>query len=192
MVGTRQWISEVQVPTTTRAQTPSSNGLYSVYFEKLLIQGKKISQIISYIWLNQDPQTAQVLDGYFKRGDDEQLKKLLFAEEHETDEYKLLLKVFKDKHYLPIFDPADKGFLKFRIAIDKFEGNISDPGPGDNGLLTVTIPYPPRPEVSDDTMAPQEGYAPIKTSELKEWLDQAPDEKPYFYENNPYIPTTTS
>lgn len=195
MLGTREWVCKTQknISPEEKDKNLNDNNLTSKYLDKLLTQGKKLSQIISYIWLNQDPQTAQELDGYFKRGDDQELKKLLCAEDPETDEYQLLLKVFKEKQYLPIFDRDDKNFFNFRVAVDKFEGNISDPGPSDNGILIVTIPYPPRPEISDDIHDnPLEGTAPIKISELQEWLEQSPHNQPYFYENNPYIPSTCS
>lgn len=194
MIGTREWISRVQ-STLTKLQGDSDN-INVVYFEELLEQGKKISQIIAYIWLNKDPKTAQKLDGYFKRGDDGELKKLLFADDPETNEYKLLLKVFS-KEYLPIFMKDSKDFIKFRVITNTFEGSLSDPGPSDNGILSITIPYPPRPEIHDDVNDEgeeiiEEKYTAIKESELQEWLDKDPDKPPYFYENNPYIPATSS
>ncbi|AUB42255.1 hypothetical protein COO91_08367 [Nostoc flagelliforme CCNUN1] len=197
MIGTKQWISKVEV-TIEGKRKRNVDTINVEYFKQLLQQGKKISQIISYIWFDEDHDTAKKLDGYFKRGKNDDLKKLLFAQAPETDEYKLLLKVFKEEKYLPIFDKDDEQFFMFRVVTDQFEGNISDPGPSDNGILTVTIPYPPRPEIFDDfdeysnTVIPQNGFTTIKQSELKEWLNQAPDEPPYFYENNPYIPATSS
>lgn len=195
MIGTREWISTVQ-QALIGLQKDSDN-INAKFYLKLLKQGKKISQIVSYIWLNEDPETAQKLDGYFKRGDDEELKKLLFAEDPETEEYKILLKIFQKEH-LPIFSQDDKEFVKFRVETNTFEGRLSDPGPSDNGILSITIPYPPRPELSDDydeannKILPLNGFAAIKQSELKEWLDQEPDQAPYFYENNPYIPASSS
>lgn len=190
MIGTREWVERTQKHISQDSVTKKN--LTSQYFDKLLTQGKKLSQIVAYIWLNEDCQTAQKLDGYFKRGNDEELKKLLCAEDPKTEEYQLLFKVFKDAKHLPIYDRDDLNYLKFRVIVDKFEGNISDPSPSDNGMLTVTIPYPPRPEILDDTLVLEQKVAPIKKSELKEWLDQAPDRQPYFYENNPYIPATSS
>ncbi len=177
------------------------------FFQKLLSQGKKISQIVSYIWLNEDRETAEKLHEYFKSGKHEVLEKLLFANKVErndqgelTDEYKLLLKIFKAEH-LPIFDPEDKGFFLFRVTIDKFEGSISDPSPSDIGsngsrLLVLTIPYPVPPAIlndldcSDET--PQTGFALIKKSELITWLGQDPNVPPYFNDNNPYIVASSS
>ena len=189
MIGTRQWMCKTQ---KCISQEDLNNGnLTSKYFDKLLTQGKKLSQIITYIWLNKDYQTAQKLDGYFKRGNDEELKKLFSAKDPQTEEYKLLLKVFGKETYLPIYNQDDLKYLKFRVIVDKFEGDIDDPGPSDNGVLTVTIPYPPRPEISDNSES-QKKVAPIKKSELEEWLKHPSDRQPYFYENNPYIPSTSS
>lgn len=188
MIGTRQWMCKTQ---NQLSQQELNNGnLTSQYFDKLLTQGKKLSQIITYIWLNQDYQTAQKLDGYFKRGDDKELKKL-FSAKDSGEEYELLIKVFGDEKYLPIYNQDDLKYLKFRIIVDKFEGDIDDPGPSDDGVLTVTIPYPPRPEISDNSESDKE-VMPIKKSELEEWLKQPSDQKPYFYESNPYIPSTSS
>ncbi|MDZ7969789.1 MAG: hypothetical protein RM368_33410 [Nostoc sp. DedSLP03] len=200
MIGTRQWISKVEVIIQGDNQGDNfiPETINAKFVKQLLKQGKKISQIISYIWLNEDPETAKKLDGYFKRADQDELKELLFAKNPETDEYKSLLKVFKQNNYLPIFDEEDKQFIEFKVVTDQFEGNISDPGPSDNGILTVTIPYPPRPEIFDDfdeqsnTEIPSNGVTVIKQSELKEWLIQAPNDPPFFYENNPYIPSTCS
>lgn len=184
MIGTREWISKVQ-DTISDGDNISDNS-------QIFKQGKKISQIISYIWLEQDKEAAQELDRYFKRANTEEgkknLKKLLFANDSETNEYKLLFKIFKDTKHLPIFHPDDENSFEFRVVPDKFEGNQSDIQA--NGRITITIPYPPRPEIFDDTTVEVKGFTIIKQSELKEWLIQAPDEKPYIYENNPYIPTT--
>jgi hypothetical protein len=194
MIGTRQWISKVQTTLDLDNLTPVESPSINVqYFKKLLKQAKKISHVISYIWLNEDRETAQELDGYFKRGDDEELKKLLFAKDPPANEYKLLLKVFKHDQYLPIFGEDDREFIKFRVVTDRFEGNISEPGPSDNNILTVTIPYPPRPEITDDTgITESHGYTVIKKSELREWLSQSPHDKPYFNEKNCYIPPSSS
>ncbi|MEB3283074.1 MAG: hypothetical protein VKK42_29550 [Lyngbya sp.] len=198
MIGSRKWISQAQNTLTDDNNVRgASDNINALYFKKLLTQGKKISQIISYIWFNEDRETAQQLDGYFKRGDDEELKKLLFAKDSQTEEYKLLLKVFQQEEYLPIFDEDDQKFIKFRVATNTFEGSISDPGPSDDGILSITIPYPPCPAISDDiddsgSTVSFPGFAAIKKSELKEWLNENPNEDPYFYENNPYIPATSS
>lgn len=186
MIGTRQWIARADSIEELKSRSVDTGDTGVI--ETLLTQGKKISHIISYIWLNKDPETAQKLDGYFKRGDDETLKKLLFADQPETKEYKLLLKVFKEEH-LPIFRQNDKKYLNFRVATDKFEGNLGDPGPSDKAVLTVTIPYPPRPQISDDHNIIS---GAIQKSELEEWLNQAPNKSPYIYEKNPYIPASSS
>lgn len=99
MIGTKEWVYRTQK--NISQDSLSEKSLTSQYFEKLLTQGKKLSQIVTYIWLNEDYQTAQKLDGYFKRGSDQELKKLLCADDPETEEYQLLLKVFKNEKYLP-------------------------------------------------------------------------------------------
>lgn len=188
MVWTRQWICKVQNCMTSETFAREDN-IHFQYYKKILAQGKKLSQLICYIWLNKDPETARELDQYFKGVHNKDLNELLFAEDPEKYEYKLLLKVFKDQQYLPIFNSQDKEFFKFEVRVDKFEGSISDPGPSEEKILTLSIPYPPRPQIVDDC-DPLAGAAPIKIHELQEWLDQAPNEPPYFPENNPYIPPT--
>lgn len=201
MLGERTWFVSTQDSMGASLNRFGTLGTTGEFFERLLIQGKKISQLVAWMWSNEDPKAAQELDKYFKSGKNEMLKRLLFANESEGGpEYNLLLKVFQAE-YLPIFEKEDEDFFIFRVAIDKFEGNISDPGPSDigsggNRILVFTIPYPVRPPIFDDTNSDSPdsptGFTVIKKSELKEWLEQRPDEKPYFYENNPYIPTSSS
>jgi hypothetical protein len=181
--GTRSWISEAYKSIKKGNQRTISNS------EELLQIGKKLSQLITFIWFNEDPDTAQKLDGYFKRGDNEELKKLLFANEPTTDEYQLLLKVFKEAKLLPIFNQDDIEFTSFKIVVDKFEGQIGDPTRDKPGEVTYYIPYPPSPPIVDDTTP---GYTTIRKSEVVEWLNQSPLEGPYIYEENPYIPSTSS
>ncbi|BAY66518.1 hypothetical protein NIES22_66570 [Calothrix brevissima NIES-22] len=208
MIGSREWISRVQDIISESKQNGDnfSNNSDKIetpsYFEEVLKQGKKISHLISHIWLEQDKEAAQELDGYFKRANTEKgkedFKKLLMAtKETEPDKYNLLDKIFKENThlYLPIFHPDDAKFFEFRVVFDKFEGNISDIQP--NGKITITIPYPPRPEIFDDidevnnTTVEVKQFTVIKQSELREWLK--PDlDKDYIFEANPYIPVTSS
>ena len=155
----------------------------------LKIQGKKLSQIIAFIWANEDPETAEKLDQIFRDGK-EKLKKLLFANAEEpSDEYNLLLKIFHPED-LPIFKSGAKEFIDFNIVFNQFQGKIDDPLPN-SSITPITIPYPPSPTILDDTNATMAGYAPIKKSELKDWLNQSPNVKP-FASKNPYIPSTSS
>ncbi len=196
MIGTRQWICETeQILENSNNEEIKSSSNSVMNLHGILQQGKKISQIIAYIWLNQD-ENAQKLDEYFKGGNKERvLSKLLFADNPETDEYKLLLEIFEEK-YLPIFSKADQEFIKFRVATNTFEGSFNDPGPSDNGLFIVTIPYPPCPNIYDDIGTDDktkvEKFTIIKRSELKEWLAESPNKPPYSYEKNPFIPATSS
>lgn len=192
MIGTTEWISRVE--NSLKETTSNSENTNNTYVTQILRQGKRISQLISYIWLNQDTETAAILDKYFKRGD-EGLKELLFAEDPESKEYKLLLAVFGER-YFPIFSKQDKKFINFRVATNTFEGSINDPGAGEHRALTVTIPYPPCPNIFDDISEgskeiPVERFTVIKKSELKGWVESSPEKEPYFFKDNPYIPATT-
>lgn len=183
-IGSRDWVIDAQDSLQGEDISPDQR---STMMPKL-IQGKKLSKIICFIWANEDPETAGKLDLIFKSG---KLKKLLFAHSGEpTDEYNLLLKIFKPED-LPIFDPADLELIVFEVVTNTFQGGSTKDPSVLNPVSQIVIPYPPCPTVLDDSNAAMPGYAPIKKSELKDWLKQSPNDIP-FYPNNPYIPTTCS
>lgn len=184
VIGTREWVIDAHnnLPGENIApEQPSST-------RQILIQGKKLSRIICFIWSNEDPETAGKLDLIFKSG---KLKKLLFAHSGSpSDEYNLLLKIFKPED-LPIFDIADLDSIDFQVETNTFQGgSINDPSVL-SPVPKIIIPYPPCPTIVDDTQVAMSGYAPIKKSELKDWMQQSPNALP-FYPSNPYIPTTCS
>jgi hypothetical protein len=184
-IGSRDWVIDAQ--DSLQGENISSDQRSTMM--PILIQGKKLSQLICFIWTNEDPETAQELDKIFKSGQDELLKKLLFAHSGEpTPEYKLMLKVFKAED-LPIFVSEDKELFKIKVVVDKYQGGLSDPTTSEPS--TLTIPYPPCPQIVNDIDVPSSGSAPIKKSELKDWMNQSPNDKP-FAPTNPYIPTTCS
>lgn len=163
----------------------------------LLVKGKKISQIIAYIWAN-DNETSQQLDKYFKvpASSTNPLSSLLFAQEGDL-QYKLLEEVFKEHpDALPIFDKSETKLYNFQVTYNRFEGVLTDPTPGEDTAITMIIPYPPRPQIYDDLVLPPPPVdplaknAPLKASELKAWLEEDPNIPPYYYQENPYIPTT--
>lgn len=182
-IGTRDWVIEQN---SLQGQNIAPGQQLSP-IQLQLIQGKKISKIICFIWANEDPETAGKLDLIFKSG---KLEKLLFAHSGEpTDEYNLLLKIFKPED-LPIFGIVDLKLIVFEVVTNTFQGKCEDLSVS-NPLTQIVIPYPPCPTVFDDSNARMSGYVPIKKSELKDWLKQSPNDSP-FYPNNPYIPTTCS
>lgn len=185
-IGTREWVIDAQDSLQGENFSPEQPSTMM----QILIQGKKLSQLICFIWANEDPETAQELDKIFKSGQDELLKKLLCAHSGEpTPEYNLMLKVFKAED-LPVLLSNDKELFKIKIVVDKYQGGISDPTTSEPSILT--IPYPPRPQiVTDSDVVTSSGSAPIKKSELKDWMNQSPNDKP-FAPTNPYIPTTCS
>ncbi|MDJ0533205.1 MAG: hypothetical protein QNJ70_12040 [Xenococcaceae cyanobacterium MO_207.B15] len=191
MFGTRQLFVNTK---NSWGQLQISQSDSAAYLKKVLAQTKKISQIIAYIWLN-DNETSSDLEYYFKRP--KLLGKLLLAQPDDP-QYKLLQEVFK-KHpdSLPIFDQSEKGFYTFKVIFNQFEGYLSDPDIGEEAaLITMNIPYPPRPQIYDDLSCdpppPLANNDPLKASELKNWLEQNPNEPPFFDEDNPYIPSTCS
>lgn len=183
-IGSRDWVINAQ--NSLQGENPCS-----VTVNQRLIQGKKLSKLICFIWANEDPETAGKLDLIFKTADPQsgKLKKLLFANssEESKDEYNLLLKIFKPED-LPIFKEDENEKIVFVVITNAFQGSIQDASVL-NPLTQIVIPYPPCPTVFDDSNAAMSGYAPIKKSELKDWLKQSPNDGD-FYPNNPYIPTT--
>jgi hypothetical protein len=193
MKGNRDWVVKAQNKLAEIESSAPKEDISSAQpsaMKLALIQGKKLSQIICFIWSNKDPETAGKLDRIFKSGN-ENLKKLLFANSEEPSaEYNLLLKIFKAED-LPIFESADRELIEFEVVTNTFQGgSVNDPSVFEP-LSQLIIPYPPCPTVFDDSEAAMSGYAPIKKSELKDWLNQSPNDSP-FHPNNPYIPTTCS
>ncbi|NER99834.1 MAG: hypothetical protein F6J86_39520 [Symploca sp. SIO1B1] len=195
MLGSREWIKVVQKNLSTgNPNDPNSQEFY----KKLLIQGKKISQLISYIWLGGDG--AKQLDVYFKEIDKNKKIKDLFCackdetKKEQTPEYELLKKVFPKDSDLPIFSINDAAFFEFKIATNKFEGSFSDPAPQENKVLYIAVPYPPRPAISEFSPEERENnpFSVIDKQELEEWLESPSDESPYFPPSNPYIPASSS
>ena len=88
-LGTRAWLNKLQTQIQksslqTQIQKSSNTGngssqlgITDQFYINLLIQGKKISQLICYIWSNEEPETSYKLDEYFRGTDDK--KKLTLA-----------------------------------------------------------------------------------------------------------------
>ncbi|ESA34862.1 hypothetical protein N836_15715 [Leptolyngbya sp. Heron Island J] len=185
MFGTRNFLVSVHDPDKKHTD--------EIDIKRLLRQTKQISQIIAYTWLDEDKDVCKNLDDCFK--DPKRLKKLLYAYDASSNEYKWLEKVFKDQEgpSLPIFsrDEIDSDIYEFKVLHSQFEGKITDADPGSKSILTMWIPYPPCPQISDKPNEPGEAIAPIYKGDLEEWIKDPSDEKPY-YAKNPYIPTTCS
>jgi len=152
------------------------------FYEDLLRQGKKLSQLICYIWYYGDPKrckgeeydTAYELDKYFREVEGKKLSDLLFAQP-DNEEYSLLKEVFSkqieklsEKDILPIFNTKDAQHIRFRVSAEKFEGHLDDPLPTEDKILVMNIPYPPRPEIVIDDYV---GYAPIREGEMTNWIE---------------------
>jgi hypothetical protein len=190
MVGSRQFIANAGIVVDAIAKSKNGSGSSETgnFVKRILVQSKKLSHLIVHIWLNK--AGASELDKYFKRS--QNLSKLLLAsKDNNPKEYELLRNVFEDKD-LPIFNEEEGHYYSFRVTVDHFEGSLDDPlpgqsaNPGEQEVFTMWIPYPPRPEISE---APA---APINPSELKEWLKSPINQPPYFYAENPYIPTSST
>lgn len=203
--GSRAWINDIQNilhehPECTGSDNETKKdqlGDQLSVFREILIQGKKISQIICYIW--NEGEGAEILDKYF-RGEDESknLSDLLYAsKEKQSSEYELLAKVFsKNLDAIPIFkDEEGTPRVMFDVSVEKFEGSLNDPRPSQNKTLFMTIPYPPRPQTVETGT---KGYAPIKKEELENWVaDQIyhptnEKRKIKYFPSNPYLPASTS
>ena len=166
------------------------------YMSDLLIKAKKISQIITYIWAFQDEVTCMQLTKYFENPNDKEhpLSELLFAQPNDFPYIYLLQKVFDLEKFptaLPIFKKDEKSYYNFQVVYSGFEGYIGDPARGEDAIITMVIPFPPRPRIYDgqskDLIAKG---APLKISDLEDWLQSCPNEAPFYYQKNPYIPTT--
>ncbi len=194
MVGSRQFIASAGI--VAEAIAKSKHGCDSNspdlnvtgnFVKRLLVQSKKLSHLVVHIWLNRPG--ASELDKYFKQS--QNLSKLLLASDKNSVEYKLLRNVFEEKD-IPIFNEEEGHYYSFRVNVDQFEGSLDDPlpgqaaNPGEQAVLTMWLPYPPRPEISTNP------GAPIHPSELEGWLNSPVNESPYFYAENPYIPTSCS
>lgn len=186
MVGSRQFIANAGiVAEAIKSKKGSGSSETGNFVKRLLVQSKKLSHLVVHIWLNK--AGASELDKYFKQS--QNLSKLLLATKDNPKEYELLRNVFEDKD-LPIFNEEEGHYYSFRVTVDQFEGSLDDPlpgqaaNPGEQGILTMWIPYPPRPEISETPAAP------LNPSELEGWLNSPVNESPYFYAENPYIPTT--
>ena len=96
---------------------PDKKHTDEIDIKRLLRQTKQISQIIAYTWLDEDKDVWKNLEDCFK--DPKRLKKLLYAYDASSDEYKWLEKVFKDQEgpSLPIFsrDEIDSDIYEFKV-----------------------------------------------------------------------------
>lgn len=193
MFGSRRFVVSTNKQLVKKKKGNQSEVPFDGYVKRLMEQSKKISQVIAYIWLNENDPTAAALDQYFKAP--AKLDDLLFAQPG-SKEYDLLKPVFRGKeNALPIFDLSERPYYTLKVIFDQFEGSISDASLESEEVLTMWIPYPPRPQIVDDSHLPQGQLAtaaPLKTSELQDWINQPSDQPPYYYETNPYIPTTCS
>ncbi|MBD2629265.1 hypothetical protein [Trichormus variabilis] len=164
--------------------------------KELLQMSKKLSQVIAYIWLNQNSEIAKELSKYFTDThiDDDNHDKiyyLLFA--HESGEreyqkaYELLSEAFGDREgFLPIFNPSYREYWGTKVIYNAFEGCILDVDRNDKQTLVCHIPYPPRPIISDSEC---DKTTPLTRGELAAWIKQ-PFNIPPYCSPNPYIPTT--
>ncbi len=175
-------------------KTGTDESIAAKYLRRLLGQSKMISQMIAYIWLY-DNETSSKLNTYFRHPD--KLSEVLLAQPGD-DAYLLLEEVFKNhSDFLPIFDKSEGKLYNFKIVFDQFQGCIEDPNLGESALITMVIPYPPRPQIFDDLNSSTSTHfldknAPLKASELQAWINQSPDAEPFYDQDNPYIPTTCS
>lgn len=110
----------------------------------------------------------------------------------QSDEVKLLREVFPDyqsnKNFIsPIFDDFELGNevpgLGYELSVDinSYQGNLSDTDINHPYLFIHSIPYPPRPELSEAT---------VTRNELEVWIENRVPDK--YYADNPYIPTTST
>lgn len=193
VAGSKLWLSGIQDILNESSSTNEKNALQ--WHRELLIQGKKISQLICYIW--DDKPGAAELDEYFRGTSDKSLSDLLYAAKSDKDQtaYNLLSPIFGGEN-LPIFEKQE-GIQRivFEVSVEKFEGSLNDPRPNQNKVLVMTIPYPPRPEVIENYT---QGYAPIKKEELTNWVNdrtykpESLGEKIEYFPSNPYLPSSTS
>ena len=199
MFGTRNFLINAQVLDQKTTQNLDIKATNEIKIKDLLRQTKQISKIIAYTWLDKDKDVCKNLDDCFKDPTHQKLKKLLYAEDESSKEYQWLKKVFEDQKggpHLPIFSPDEikAEIYEFKVLHDQFEGRITDAAPraeGPQPLLTMWIPYPPCPQVSDSPNVPGAPVAPIYKGDLEKWITDPLDNNCY-YAQNPYIPTTCS
>ena len=197
--GLREAIKEVQ---STQQKSSPHHSLRRIYQ-----QGKQISQIVAFIWRWADDtshesiqkkQVAQELKTYFTNPSPSvyspmaTLKKLLTADARNpqiSKEAKLLSEVFSsidDCMIFPMFDEfelgeecPELGYL-FEIDINSFQGALKDASLDQPQLLKWTIAYPPRPELSEVTVTPDE---------LDKWVNNRASNQ--YIPDNRYIPASS-
>ncbi|PHM06218.1 hypothetical protein [Nostoc sp. 'Peltigera malacea cyanobiont' DB3992] len=180
------------------------------YLRRIYQQAKQVSQIIAYIWrwiddaTNPKQEIAKQLKKYFAHPTKENtnvggnLENLFAANprednlEQNADEANLLREVFpnynEDQNLIfPIFNKFERGEevsgLGYLLTVDinSYQGNLSDTSINHPYLFIHTIPFPPRPQLSDATVTPDE---------LKDWIENKIPGK--YYADNLYIPTTST
>ena len=179
------------------------------FVNRICQQAKLISQLISFIWLWSDkPESdndkltnykisvAQSLKKIFYNPKKEHLMKLLTTDPF-SDLSDLNLSDFSDsgllktvfaqyskeqkKTLFPIFSEYEQKRYAVSVDVERFHGQVGDPTLNNPGILSFTIPYPPRPQL---------GKATVSEEELDEWLKNTKIDQ--FTADNPYIPTSCS
>ncbi|HLO89384.1 MAG TPA: hypothetical protein VK203_30850 [Nostocaceae cyanobacterium] len=201
------------------AENPSN--FHYLFVRRLLQQGKQLSQLIARSWLND--QLAQNLRTYFietkgiyqgKELNDGRLRTLLSSNgEGNSNEAKIVRSIFLEgkqneggtkELLLPIFSPEEMEIYEFAVSWDTWYGEVVDipnPYPNDpqnSRYFRLIIPYPPRPEVYDDSVPAPPGFypvAPIKLSDLQNWVtspiyNQNKELSANIFPPYPYIPGT--
>jgi len=174
------------------------------FVTRICQQAKLISQLITFIWLWSDKtpickddqnrkNVAKKLKDIFDRpkiqqaGTDELTDKLMDLLTSQLAESDLLQIVFEqyseaDKEKLfPIFSEYEGKRYALFVDVERFHGQVGDPTLNNPGILSFTIPYPPRPQLGEATVSEQE---------LEEWLNNT--HITHFVADNPYIPTSCS
>lgn len=85
------------------------------------------------------------------------------------------------KTLFPIFSEYEAKRYALFVDVERFHGQVGDPTLNNPGILSFTIPYPPRPQLGEATVSEQE---------LEKWLNNT--DITHFVADNPYIPTSCS
>lgn len=176
------------------------------FVTRICQQAKLISQLITFIWLwsdknpmSEDEQNrknvAKKLKDIFDRPKQIETGELtdklmgllttdIFSDSSNSELLKAVFAEYSEeqkKTLFPIFSEYEAKRYALFVDVERFHGQVGDPTLNNPGILSFTIPYPPRPQLGEATVSEQE---------LEKWLNNT-DIK-HFVADNPYIPTSCS
>ncbi|NCQ83717.1 MAG: hypothetical protein GPJ00_04020 [Microcystis aeruginosa W13-18] len=175
------------------------------FVTRICQQAKLISQLITFIWRwsdknhmdeqNRKNVAAKKLKDIFDRPKQIETGELtdklmgllttdIFSDSSNSELLKTVFAKYSEeqkKELFPIFSEYERKRYALFVDVERFHGQVGDPTLNNPGILSFTIPYPPRPQLGEATVSEQE---------LEKWLNNT--DITHFVADNPYIPTSCS